>query len=267
MAFETADVLREAVRKTVSRTGLAIVAAFIALQVVSFVGYQSLVIDAYAWFVDWMVQQDHALEGEFDEPAEIFRFAVDIPWWAAIGLIATTIVGSVLIMLGAFRAFIPEQTRPLGVSLFTERVGWVWLNLFVGGIVFTVLWFVGLVLLFIPGIVFFVLFVYWFAFVADEHVSFPTGMRRSVGLTRGHRWDVFALFLVYWLVYIVFFVAYGIVELISPIVGQLMLFVVSSVGSVYLWALIAISYRHLVAVEGSEAITDDEAQLEEFAPN
>ena len=266
MAFEIESVLREGAQKLTSRTGLLLVVFSIVLQLVGMVAMDSVFIDQYAEFVDRVTEFNPDLADWFDDPEELYPFALDIPSWVASLLGIFVLVGTLLLTVMALNAFAPVEVQPFGADLLGDRLGWVAINLLIGGIVFTIAWGIGLALFVVPGIFIFVVLIYFIMAVVVEQVSFIEAMRRSASLTKGHRWTIFMLFLVVWIAAIALMIVVSAIQWFDQGVGQILMAIVVPFLTFYCYAITASSYRYLVEAAESNGTEPDEGSFDEFTP-
>lgn len=176
MTLDIGDLLREGFERTTARNGLILIAITYAL------GIPGAVLSAF-------------VDREFGAAAQPAAGAPmpELP----IGLIMLTVlvVGllSVVVTIGAIRTFATDDTEQLPLEHFTDNLGWVLLNVIVGGIVFGVVVGIGFVLLVIPGLFLMVALFFWQYYVVLEGESFVDGFQRSWAATSGHRFQLFGL--------------------------------------------------------------------------
>lgn len=172
---------------------------------------------------------------------------------------------SAVVTIGGLRTFLTDETERLPSGVFTRRLGWVLVNVVVGGVVFGLAVAVGLVLLVLPGLFLMVTLAFWAVIVVDRDTSFVEGFRRSWRLTSGHRLRLFLLGLV---VVVVVFLVNVLFELASAVLGAVVALLgvlVGQVGgaftTVFVWATLAAAYRQLDGDAADPAV----APPDEFA--
>lgn len=277
MSLDTSDILGDSLYRTFSRNGLVLIVGAYFASLLGMIGLSSAVFDGFESLWDDLVEEEPDLAEFFDGPADFLPLAFDMPSWAALGLLAAGIVLGLIVLVVALRVFYAGLDDELPSSIILEHLGWASVNLLVGGFIFSFLWGIGLALFVIPGIIIFVLLVYFSAGVAVDNQNFVDAFARSVSITKGERLSVFVLFLAVWLIAIAVSIAFTIVGaifiLVSPIASELVSLIAQSMLLVYFAAVIATSYRHLM--EGPEAAPspddddsddDDDDPFEEFTP-
>ncbi|GAB6862162.1 hypothetical protein ACFR97_05910 [Haloplanus litoreus] len=180
MTLRIGAALKSGGYRLASRTGALLTVGYLVLYVVYQTGFNVLMNALYA-------------------RAEM---AVQIPAPVALSLpvAATVVVGSLLALtvlsVVAIRTFVADERDAIPREFWTEGLGWAVLNLFVGGLVTTVLLTVGFALLIVPGVFLLVGLVFMAMYVAVDGDNFVTAMRRSWALARGNRLSILGLVLV-----------------------------------------------------------------------
>ncbi len=270
MSFNTSEVLSDSLYRTFSRNGVIVMIGVYLASLVGSIGYSSIFIDVFNTFWDEFAQEQPQFADMFDDPEMLFPLAFDIPESIALLLIAVSIVASVVLLAVAIRTFHAGLEDELPTELVFDNLAWVGVNLFVGGIVFGLLWLIGLVFFIVPGILVFVLLIYFTAATAVEDRNFVDAFARSVAVTKGERLQVFILFLAVFLVAIAMGIAFTIVGsffiLVSPIISSLIDLAAQSIIVVYFAAVVAVSYRALTEPDDLATESDDDDPFEEFTP-
>lgn len=270
MSLDISDTLGDSLYRTFSRNGLVILAGVYIAGLLGNIGWSSLFADDMERFFEDVVADFPEFEDLFD-PDALVPLALDIPDGVSLLLIAVSILASIVLLAVAIRVFHAGLDDAVPTELVVDNIAWVGVNLFVGGIVFTVLWVAGLVVFIVPGIVVYVLLIYFLAAIAVEDRNFIDAFARSVAVTRGQRLQVFLLFLATFLIAIAVAFAFGIVSsilfFISPPLAELVDQFGQSLVMVYFAAVVAVSYRALTAADGPDADAPDEGDpFEEFTP-
>lgn len=272
MSFNTSEVLSDALNRTFSRNGILVMAGMFLASLLGTIGLHSMVFDSFIEFWDEFVEEFPELAELVEDPEDFLPLAFDIPDALSLFLVAISIIASLVLLAVAIRAFHGEFTDELPTELVFDNIAWVAVNLFVGGIVFGILWMIGLVFFIIPGIIIFVLFVYFMAAVVIEDRNFVDAFATSVRVTKGERISVFVLFLAIFLIALAVSIAFGLVGsffiLVNPIIAELIDILGRSIIMVYFAAAVAISYRELnqPADEDDADESDEEDPFEEFTP-
>lgn len=269
MDLNVTSALRDGLYRTFARNGLILVAAVFVANVVFQVGFTSLIHEAYLELLEEFAAQYPEFDEALVDPATVFPLAMDLPDAVSLGLLALGVVLTVSTLAVAVRVFATDATSTVPGDLVTDDIAWVTINLFVGSIVFVVLWVAGLLLVVVPGIVVYVLLVYFVAAVAVENRSFVDGMARSWRVTRGNRVRVFLLFLGYFLLTLAAGIAFGLVNtflvLASPVLAELFSLLTNGLFVVYFAAVVAISFRQLT--DGERGDGEEEGDpFDEFVP-
>lgn len=177
---------------------------------------------------------------------------------AVVGLSLAAALVSVVLTIGALRAFVTGAT--LSPALFVRNLPLAFLNYVVGGVVYGLLVFIGLVLLVVPGLVVLVVLAFWTVFVAVEDENFLAAFGDSWQLTDGSRLRLFALGLAVlalaFLVSLPFGLVSGAVGLltgggtVARLVGALVGPIGSAITTVVTLGTVAAAYRQLTTDDG-----------------
>lgn len=268
MSIEIRDVLGDGVDRTFSRNGGILLGAVFLASVITQIGATSLVFDQLETWWEDLLADFPEFEEFVDDPEVLFPLAFDIPAFLALGLFVLGILLTIAAVAIAIRVFYSSNTSSIPAELIFDNIAWVVVNLFIGMVIFGVLWSVGLMLFIVPGIFIFVSLVYFSAVIAIEDRSFVSGLSSSWSLASGNRWDIFVLFLAYFLISIAVYFAFALVTsfvyLASPLAGQLIDILATSLLTVYFAAILAISYRRLTV--GPAEPEDEGDPFEEFVP-
>lgn len=269
MGLGTRDVIGRSLYRTFRPNGLLLVLGVVIANLVFQVGLSSLLLDAIRGVWDDLVATYPELFEAGEDPASTLPLALEIPSSVALALLVLGFVFSILVLGVAVRVFSTENTETIPRELVVEDLAWMGVNLIVGTVVFFLLWSVGLALFVVPGIVLFVLLIYYLPAVAVEGRSFIDAMSRSWRVTRGNRLGVFVLFLAFFVLWflttLVVLILNGFAILIHPLVAELVTQVANGILTVVFAAIVAISFDELVP-KGTDRDEDEEDPFEEFIP-
>ena len=187
------------------------------------------------------------------DPADPTAVEFVVPTLGASLLSLALGVLSLVVVIGATRIFVSDETESLPRAAFTRRMGWAWLNVFVGSIVYVVLVALGFVAFVVPGVFLLVVLAFWTVFVAVEDESFVGAMRSSWALTRGSRLDLFALGIVMFVVAFAVSFAFGIFGVFDETVALVLAQAASAVTTVLGLAVLATAYTTLTATDDEES--------------
>lgn len=267
MALAIRSVLADGLYRTFARNGLILIGGTFLANVVFQVGFTSLIFEEFLAIWEEFLQEYPEFGDAVTDPSEIFPLAVAMPDGLALALLVIGVVLGVVVLAVAVRIFYSDETERIPTSYVTDDIAWVTVNLFVGSLIFGLLWLLGLVLLVVPGIIVFVLLVYYIAGVAVEGRSFIDAMARSWSVTRGNRIRVFLLFFAYFVILMLAGIAFGMVTtfvaVVNPLLGELVSLATNSIVIVYFAAVVAISFRRLVEPTPTE---EEDDAFDEFIP-
>lgn len=239
MALQIGSALEEAGYRLFSRTGAILLAAFFALMV----SWQALINTILATTVSRM--------GYGDITAAL-PLTFDIPLTVAGAGVAVTFVVSLYLTVVSFRTFVPGARASFPEGAFTRNVPLAMVNVFVGGIVYSLLVFIGSLLLIIPGIFAYVAFIFMVPYIIVEDRNFIAALKESYRLTEGDRLALLGLL----------FIVVASAALVGGMVGfvgglafsgptsQLPTIIIQPLVSLYSTAVIAVAFKQLRAADG-----------------
>lgn len=246
MTLDIGGLLREGFERTTARNGLILVAITYAL------GIPGAVISG-------------TINRQFETAAGPGAGSVGMPMAELpIGLILLTslVVGllSVIVTIGAVRTFASDDTETLPLDRFTDNLGWVLLNVIVGGIVFGVLVGIGFLVFIIPGLFLLVALFFWQYYVILEGESFVDGFQESWAATSGQRFQLFGLGVIVVVVSAVVGAIFGLPSAFVPgVVGTLVQQIGSAFTQTFALATGARTYVALTREEEPDAASTSHA--------
>lgn len=163
------------------------------------------------------------------------------------GLLFILLLGVVGLMvnMGGYRAFISDGPDQLDSDDFTDNFAWILVNMFIGGLITSILIFVGFILLIIPGFFLMVSLLFFPVFVIVEGENAIEALKSSWGLASGNR---IPLFIIGVLITIVFVILGSISSLFGMgLIGQIISALIGALQGVLQIALIAAAFELLIA--------------------
>jgi hypothetical protein len=259
MPVHVESVLRRGIDRTVARNGLLLASVLFVVSTVNAVvglGVQRWVASrgVFPTGVPFSRGTDPALSREVG--AALFA----VP--PAIGAIVSLLAGlaTIVLVIGALRTFVSDETERLSREQFTRNVVWPGLNFLVGTVVFGVVVALGFVFFVVPGIFLLVALVFWTVFVAVEDRNFVEAMQASWGLTRGHRLRLFLLGVAVAVVGLVVSAVFGVAGLVGGVVGVVFAQAASALTTVFTLATLAAAYEQLVALPSEETTVSTDSE-------
>ncbi|MBV0902514.1 hypothetical protein [Haloarcula salina] len=240
MALQIGSALSEAGHRLVSRTGAILLGAFFALML----GFQSMLNTMVA-----VVLTDMG----FGEVRAALPLVLDLPLSVAGAGVALGTILSAYLSIVAFRTFIAGARDSFPDDAFTRNIPLAMVNLAVGGFVYSLLVFVGSLLLLVPGIFAYVVFIFMAPYIIDEDRNFVSALKASYRLTEGERLPLFGLL-------VIVVAAAGLVGGVVGFVGgfalsaassQLLNVVIQVPVSLYVTAVMAVAFQQLRDADGS----------------
>lgn len=269
MGLGTRDIIGRGLYRTFRPNGLLLVAGVVVANVVFQIGISSLTLEMTRSLWDELVETYPDLFESSEDPASLLPLAFDLPDAVAIGLLLVGFLLTVILLGVAVRVFATDNTDSIPRNLLVRDLGWMAVNISVGTLLFLVVWVTGLALFLVPGIILYVLLIYYLPAIAIENRSFVGAMARSWRITRGNRLAVFVLFLAFFALWfgvtLVVLVLNGFVVLVHPLAAELVNQVANAALTVLFAAIVAISFNELVPKRAGDTDGDDDP-FEEFIP-
>jgi len=257
MAFDIGRVLAEGFERATERNAAVLFALFLSVGLASTVAAQSVQATTFEQVATLLEAQ-----GETGA-AEQLRAGVGqlplavLPSAGAYALTVAAFVAGETVRVIADRTFVSDATGGLhepGRNLLGATV-----NSILASVVLGVLLVVGTVLLVLPGLFFAVVFFFTRQEIAVEGENFVGALSGSVRLTKGHRFELFALAVVLFAVGVAATVVGSFVPGVGGVVAGTGL---SAAVGVYVSAAAAAAYRQLRAErrdDGAETVGSDDS--------
>ncbi|EMA56560.1 hypothetical protein [Halococcus thailandensis] len=186
MTLQIRRALGNGITKTLTKAGLTFIVLFGIVEVV---------------FLAATLTVTDAVIASLDPPAEATQPTTSMPLSLPVSATVAGIIGivgaliMVLLSVMLIRVMTAEQ-QTITRGIYTRRIGWVFLNSIVAGVVVGLLTMIGLVLFVIPGLFLSMSLLFTVIYIADEDENFISAIRDSWNLTSGNRWRLFGLYLV-----------------------------------------------------------------------
>ncbi|WP_424001327.1 hypothetical protein ACOZ4I_16070 [Haloarcula salina] len=240
MALQISAALSEAAHRLLSRTGAILLGAFLVLML----GFQAMFNTMVA-----VVLTDMG----YEEVRTALPLVLDLPLAVAGAGITLGILLSAYLSIVAFRTFIAGARDSFPTGAFTRNIPLALVNLAVGGFVYSLLVFVGSLLLLIPGIFAYVVFIFMAPYIVEEDRNFVSALKASYRLTEGERLALFGLILI---VVAGAGLVGGVIGFVgglalSPASSQLLNVVIQVPVSLYVTAVMAVAFQQLRDDEGA----------------
>lgn len=182
MSLQIAAALRGGLDRLVSRTGGLLTIAYALVYVVYQASFNGIVARVYEQYgIDTAGSLQPAAGG---------------PLWLQGAAVLACLLALSYLTIVAIRTFVAESRGSFPEGAFSDGIAWALVNLAVGGIVFTLLYWIGLVALVLPGLFVAVSFLFMPIYIAVEGDHFVDALRHSWGLATDNRLRIFGLLLV-----------------------------------------------------------------------
>ena len=242
MSLNIGEALQEGLGRTASKVGLVLVVVWGVFNALNLLAYNSMM----AGLLDGLPAQPTMLGPSLEVSPTIAGVAVLVLY-----------VASFVVLAGALRTFVTDETETIPGEYLTRNLGWMIANLFVGYIVFFVALWIGFLLLFVPGIILLVGLYFWFVLVVVEDQSFVEAFRNSWAMTKGDRWSVFGLGVI---VMVVDSTLYGVLFAVAFVVSPWVLLIgYATILAIFGIFTLATTARAYVQLGGDEPAERDAA--------
>lgn len=183
MSLQIAAALRGGVDRLLSRTGGVLIAAYALTYVVYQASFNGALVTVYE-------------QAGLSEAATALQPALGGPLWLQGVVVLLCLLALSYLSIVAIRTFVANTPEAFPDHAFSRGIVVALVNLVVGGIVFSILYWVGLVLLVVPGLFVLVSFLFMPIFVAEEGQNFVAALKNSWELATGNRLEIFGLMVI-----------------------------------------------------------------------
>ncbi|MDS0260774.1 hypothetical protein NDI56_15305 [Haloarcula sp. S1CR25-12] len=234
MSLQIGPALRSGADNLFSRTGAILLAAYIAVTAALLPLSNTMLARLY---------EDAGLTAATDA----IPLVLDVPLAVAAGGYLVGALAGAYLSIVAMRTFVAGTGAAFPDGALSRNVPLAMANAVAGGIVYSLLIFLGSVALVVPGIIAYVAFLFMLPYVAVEDRNFVDALRSSYRLSKGNWLSLFVLVLI--VVSVAGFLG-GVGGLFSalllpPAAGQLALVVVTSPLSLLSLAVVAAAFDQL----------------------
>ena len=260
MSLDIGRAFSEGISRTVAKNGIALVAVFAGIALLTTVLFQSLTVglmDAFVNAISGATPEELGLsQDEYDMLLEEMEVAaadaremmpVAQPLTAGIaaaGLLVVALLSEAASIV-AVRLFATEETGTIPQEILTRNILLATLNGFVGAIVVWGFIILGLVLFVVPGIFLAIAFYFVRQEIAIQDKNFVQAMADSWRLTKGYRIEVFALALVVFIVSQFELVTGFLEPIVGPTAAVLLTAIASGVLGIFGAAVVTRAYVQL----------------------
>lgn len=182
MSLDIGSALRNGAERTFKRNGLIIAGLLFAVGVVSTVIGNTF---TQAMINEGVIPAEYA--------AESIPLALGLSTTVSGVLLGITSLLSVIVTITALRTFVTDETEKIPREYATRNLPLALLNLVIGGIVFALVFALGLAAFVIPGLFLLVSLYFWNVFVILEDQNFIEAFKSSWAITKGNRLELFGL--------------------------------------------------------------------------
>lgn len=225
------DALSYGVDRITTRGGAILLAAYVLIQLIGQVGFQSLFVRALS---------ESATDNQV---LQAFPFALDLPIGISGGLLVLLMLVGFILSIVSMRA-IYMDIDSVPTADHTRRLARTVGILFIVGIIINIAVSLGSILI-LPGIYLAVSLIFATVVVVIEDAGVIESLERSWELTSGNRLTLFGLGLIMSVLFFVGYVITVISSVLSPIVGSLLLSIMFGSVALFQIAVLIGAYRQL----------------------
>ena len=239
MSLQLGSALRSGATSLLSRTGAILLGSYVVLMAMLGTVSNSLIVGLYR-------------QAGLAEVADAVPLLLDVSVPVAAGLYLLGVVLASYHSLVSVRTFVAGATDAFPDGALTRNVPLALVNLFVGGLVYGLLVFLGTVALVVPGIIAYVAFLFMVPYVAVEDRNFVDALRSSYRLSKGNWLLLFVLVVILVSISAAIGGVAGVVFalVLPPLANQFAIVFLQAPASLYVLAVIAAAFNQLRDADG-----------------
>ncbi|MFC6974451.1 hypothetical protein ACFQL1_06870 [Halomicroarcula sp. GCM10025709] len=249
MSLQIGSAFRDGFERTVSPNGLLLMGIFLVFSAVNTVLSQSASLAVQQYLQEFPVQSAQLGPASFGTGEAALAVSLPLSVVSILTLI-TVFIAEALRIVG-IRMFAPDETLSPAADSIRDGLPFAVLNGVAGGIIATVLTYIGLVLLVVPGV--FIALSFFFARqeIALQNKNFVDALRDSWAMTRGERLGLFVLGALLFVVSLIANSPATVLFFLSPLAALVVGMVTSAVTTVFGIAVVTRAYQQIKA-DGQE---------------
>lgn len=194
MSLAIDDALQEGFQRTFARSGLVLIAVFVAFGFANAIVSQSFsqqMFEVMQQSFDQSLQQGPNPFGRGMQTETPFALPLPLSVLGVLTLLSIVVAEAIHII--AIRVFASEQADSVPDDVATRRIGLATINGIVGGVIAGVLTVLGLIFLVVPGIYIAISLFFVRQEIAVADKNFIDALGDSWSLTEGNRWELLGL--------------------------------------------------------------------------
>lgn len=259
MSLRIGDALRDGFERTATRNGLVLIGVFLVFSALNTVLSQSLSLATQQYFQQFSTQAAQQTgAGSFGAAQTVL--AVPLPLPAALVLTLVTMLFAEGLRIVGIRMFAPDETLPVTTDSLRDGLPVAVLNGVVAGTIATVLTYLGLVFLIIPGVFIALSLFFVRQEIALQNKNFIDALRDSWELSGGNRLELLGLGVLIFVISLLASSPATVLVFLSPIPALLLGIVANAVTTVFGIAVVTRAYQQL---QGQDTAPDTGASTTE----
>ena len=258
MSLQIDEALQEGFHRTFARSGLLLVAAFVAFGFANAVISQSLsgeMMGVLERAVEQPAQQSQPPFGPGTNQETPFAVPLPLPVLGLLSLLTALVAEAIRIV--AVRVFASDHTDSVPRSLATRRIGLATINGVVGGIVAGIFTVLGLVFLVVPGIYVAISLFFVRQEIAVADKNFVDALGDSWSLTAGNRWELLGLAVIVIVINLIASSPSAVLVFLDPAIGTSVSLVIGGFTTVFGIAAATRAYEQLRRERDAKLGLDD----------
>lgn len=244
MALQIGNAIRDGFERTVSRNGLLLIAIFLLFSIANTLVSQSLSLAVQEYFTQFSMQAAQQ-PGVGSPDAAQTVLAVTLPLPIALILTLLTMLLAEGLRIVGIRMFAPDETLPVTADQLREGLPLAVINGMVAGVIATVLTYLGLLLLVIPGVFIALSLFFVRQEIALQNKNFIDALRDSWELSGGNRLELLGLGIIIFVISLIASSPATVLFFLSPLPALLLGTVTSAITTVFGIAVVTRAYQQL----------------------
>lgn len=247
MSLDAGEALSEAIDRITTRAALFVIGLYAVASILQTAAMQDIVREVIEELREFVREEESAeayrdFVDATDPLLNDLPLALGLDLVPAIALLVVALIAATAVVALAIDAF-ARGASSVG-DLDTSRLFWNTLNLVVGGILFAIMLFVGFAFFFFPGLVVFVLFLYFpVAVVVVEEENCFSALGSSAGTVTDNFLHTLLLLLLLFVVgLVVGSISWAVSLALTGVLGGVLSAVVSAAGTMLSVALLTMAY-------------------------
>lgn len=244
MSLQIGDAIKDGFERTISQNGLVLIGVFLAFSAANTVLSQSLSLATQQYFQQFSTQAaQQPVPGGFGAAQTALALSLSLP--VALVLTLVTMLLAEGLRIVGIRMFAPDETIPLTADSVRTGLPLAVLNGVVAGIIATILTYLGLLFLIVPGVFIALSLFFVRQEIALQNKNFIEALLDSWELSSGNRLELFGLGVLVFAISLLASSPAIVLFFLSPLPAFLLGTVTSAITTVFGIAVVTRAYQQL----------------------